>query len=664
MQRASIAWMARLKKPKVTRITMNLRARLLWLCLPLFIASLAGVWLLSDMILLDRFDRGDRQHLADEVRIVHNRVAYEKQRNLDIVHSYAWWDASYQFMRLPQARFIEDNLDQDLLGILGFDYVLFVDRDGHILAQQWKLDELSERLPGQKVPDVPRLRDGILRTAIELGALDIDGDPHHSLDQLLQIEGVPQLLLSYPISNTAGTAEPAGVVIAGVLLDNARMYNLQTQMGASLRLAQDPVQGKDWRTLNIPTGRGATLLSSRRLLDENSQQMSLLYLDSHGKPQLRLELTSARPLYQQGQQSIRLFLYLTLALLGGAILLAYLALEFRIIRRVTSMNREVAAIGQDDTPSRLSPQGQDELGQLASEMNRTLDRLEQSEARDRAILDAIRDGYFEMDTHGLIRTLNPALCRMLGYSAEQLSGQHFSVLLQEQDLHRAQGLYRQARDDEQETTFSAPFKRRDGRLVSCETRLSAIRDGQGEFQGFRGILRDISDQVAYQKQLIDLAYRDTLTELGNRKAFNEQLQQAVIHSNRVALLYIDLDRFKQVNDRFGHALGDALLSTVGERMRSSLRQPDQAFRLGGDEFAVLLENAEPDQADALGMRLLAVLGAEYRLSGQLIDFVTPSIGIAFYPQDAGDADALTRAADIAMYQAKQERNRCYRYTAA
>ncbi|WP_447755616.1 diguanylate cyclase domain-containing protein [Pseudomonas nicosulfuronedens] len=643
---------------------MNLRARLLWLCLPLFIASLAGVWLLSDLILLDRFDRGDRQHLADEVRIVHNRVAYEKQRNLDIVHSYAWWDASYQFMRLPQARFVEDNLDQDLLGILGFDYVLYVDRSGHIVAQQWKLDELPQRFPGQQVPDTDQLRRSILRTALELGALEIGGDPRHSLDQLLQIDGVPQLLLSYPISNTSGTAEPAGVVIAGVLLDSARMSNLQTQMGASLRLAQDPVQGKDWRALNIPTGRGATLLSPRRLLDENSQQMSLLYLDSRGKPQLRLELTSPRPLYQQGQQSVRLFLYLTLALLGGSTLLTYVALEFRIIRRVTTMNREVAVIGQDDTPSRLSPQGPDELGKLASEMNRMLDRLEQSEARDQAILDAIRDGYFEMDPNGIIRTVNPALCRMLGYDAEQLSGQHFSLLLQDEDLLRARGLSQQVRDDEQETTFSAPFKRRDGRLLNCETRLSAIRDTQGDFQGFRGILRDISDQVAYQKQLIDLAYRDTLTGLGNRKAFNEQLPQATAHCNRVALLYIDLDRFKLVNDRFGHATGDALLSTVGERMRSSLRQPDQAFRLGGDEFAVLLENAEPEQAEALGTRLLAVLGADYHLGGQVIDFVTPSIGIAFYPQDADDADALTRAADIAMYQAKQERNRCYRYSAA
>ncbi|QRY79343.1 diguanylate cyclase [Pseudomonas sp. PDNC002] len=643
---------------------MNLRSRLLLLFLPLFGASLAGVWTLSDLILLDRFDRGDRQRLADEVRIVHNRIAYEKQRNLDIVHSYAWWDASYQFMRVPQSRFVEDNLDKDLLGILGFDYVLYVDREGRIIAQQWKLDELARRFPGQPVPSADQLRRSILSTALELGALKLEGDPQHSLDQLLQIDGIPQLLLSYPISNTSGSAEPVGAVIAGVLLDSARLSNLQTQMGASLRLVHDQVQNTDWRALNIPTGRGATLLSPRHLLDENSQQMSLLYLDSRGRPQLRLELTSLRPLYQQGRQAIRLFLYLALGLLGGATLLAYLALDFRVIRRVGSMNREVAVIGQSGGQTRLSSQGSDELGQLTNEMNSMLERLEQSEARDRAILDAIRDGYFEMDTAGRIGTVNPALCRMLGRDAEELSGQHFSILLQEEDYHRAQGLYDKVREDQQETTFSAPFKHRDGHLVSCETRLSAIRDTQGEFQGFRGILRDISDQVAYQKQLIDLAYRDTLTGLGNRKAFNEQLQHSVTRCSHVALLYIDLDRFKQVNDRFGHAVGDALLSTVGERMRGSLRQPDQAFRLGGDEFAVLLSHVEPEQAEALGMRLLSVLGAAYHLGGQQIDFVTPSIGIAFYPQDAGDADALTRAADIAMYQAKQERNRCYRYSAA
>ncbi|WEJ71279.1 diguanylate cyclase [Pseudomonas sp. PSE14] len=641
---------------------MNLRARLLLLFLPLFAASLAGVWMLSDMILLDRFDRGDRQRLADEVRIVHKRIGFEKQRFLDIARSYAWWDSSYAFMQHPDAKFIADNLEVDMLGILGFDYVLYVDRKERIVGQQWKLDDLAGRFPGVSTPHPYVLQRDILKTALDLGALDVEGDTRHSIDQLVQIDGVPQLLLSYPISDSAGRAEPAGALIAGVLFDKQRTAALEDQMGARLRLADDARPDSSWRPLNIPNNRGATLLSPRELLGKNKQQMSLLYLNSKGQPQMRIEVTSPRPLYLQGRQSIRLFLYLALALLATALLLAYLALEFWIIRRVRTLNHEVSSIGPDDNQHRLGSLGNDELGQLAGEMNNMLDRLEKSEARDRAILDAIRDGYFEMDDKGIMLTVNAALCRMLGYSAEEIVGRHYSQLLPEADAQRAQALYVQVRDDEQrETTFSAPFKCRDGRLLNCETRCSAIRDNQGVFTGFRGILRDISQHVAYQNQLIDLAFRDAVTGLGNRKAFDEQLPAAIIRCERVALLYIDLDRFKQVNDRFGHATGDALLAAVGDRLHNSLRQPDQAYRLGGDEFAVLLENAEPPQAESLGTRLLRVLGSPYELNGQTIDFVTPSIGIAFYPQDASDAEGLTGAADIAMYQAKQERNRCQRY---
>ncbi len=642
---------------------MNLRARLLLLFLPLFAASLAGVWMLSDSILLDRFDRGDRQRLADEVRIVHKRIAFEKQRYLDIVRSYAWWDASYAFMHTPDPKFVTENLDIDMLGFLGFDYVLYVDRQGRIVGQQWGLDNLSERIPGAPATNPETLQRDILKTAIELGALDVAGDTRHSIDQLVQIDGVPQLLLSYPISDTDGHAEPAGAMIAGVLFDKRRMAGLEDQMGAHLRLTSDASSDSTWRPLNIPNNRGATLLSPRQLLGRNTQQMSLLYLNSKGQPQMRIEVSSPRPLYLQGRQSIRLFLYLAMALLAVALLLAYLALELWIIRRVRMLNREVSSIGPDDNQQRLGSLGEDELGQLAGEMNHMLDRLEQSEARDRAILDAIRDGYFEMDHKGILLTVNAALCRMLGYSAQDLVGRHYSLLLPAEDARRAQALYIQVRDDQRETTFSAPFKCGDGRLLNCETRCSAIRDNQGVFGGFRGILRDISQHVAYQNQLIDLAFRDAVTGLGNRKAFDEQLPAAIIRCERVALLYIDLDRFKQVNDRFGHATGDALLAAVGERLHNSLRQPDQAYRLGGDEFAVLLENAEPPQAESLGMRLLQVLGSPYELSGQTIDFVTPSIGIAFYPQDADDAEDLTRAADVAMYQAKQERNRCQRYSA-
>ncbi len=183
-------------------------------------------------------------------------------------------------------------------------------------------------------------------------------------------------------------------------------------------------------------------------------------------------------------------------------------------------------------------------------------------------------------------------------------------------------------------TFAIPLQRADGSLGYFEATVSLIHDLQGELRGYRGIVRDVSDQIAYQQQLLEMAYRDPLTGLGNRKAFDEQLGQALLRAgsggSELALLYLDLDRFKEVNDRFGHDIGDALLRTVAERVRSTLRQPDKAYRLGGDEFAVLLEDSQENNPQRLAERLLAALVQPIALNGERIDFVTPSIGIALY----------------------------------
>ena len=129
----------------------------------------------------------------------------------------------------------------------------------------------------------------------------------------------------------------------------------------------------------------------------------------------------------------------------------------------------------------------------------------------------------------------------------------------------------------------------------------------------------------------------------------------------LALLYIDLDRFKQVNDLFGHDVGDALLISISQRLQSSLRQPDHVYRLGGDEFTVLLIGADAESAMKLAERLLSSLGQPFIDEHRVIDFVTPSIGIALFPQHADQAESLIKAADIAMYEAKQQRNRACLY---
>ncbi|WP_090261581.1 sensor domain-containing diguanylate cyclase [Pseudomonas panipatensis] len=646
---------------------MTLRTRLLWMFLPLLATSLVGIWLLSEQILLERFDRDDRQHLYDEVRILGNRLNFEKKRHLDIVRSYAWWDASYRFVSRPTKTYVEENLDIDMLGNLDFDFVIYLDSHAKVIAQRWDTQRLEHLVPaGGSLPALPRLQSDVLKKAIELGATDFQGDPGHSLSQWLLVDGAPLLLLSHPISDNTGLAEPVGAIIAGYLLDQRHLQYLQEQMDSRLQVLPGTAAGEGWRPLNIPGRDGGSLLSPRRVADADTQQATLLYLSSTGEPQFRFEISQTRRAFQQGQEATRLFLGMTLLITFVALLLAYLALEIWIIRRVRRLNQEVAGIGSASRLSRLSDLGADEIGQLAGEVNRMLTRLEQSEARDQAILESIRDGYFELDDDGIVLRVNSAFCRMLGYSNDEVLGQSYRQLLDLPDADRARDLYERVRAGEQETTFAAPFRRRDGQRINVETRVSPMFDANGRIAGLRGILRDISLQVAYQNRLLEMAYRDALTGLGNRKAFNEELPLALQRAQGgvgAALLYIDLDHFKPVNDRFGHAVGDALLKQVGERLRGNLRQPDMAFRLGGDEFAVILDDADGQLAENLAKRLLHSLNADYQVEGQHLDFLSASIGIAVYPQDASDADGLIQAADSAMYQAKGQRNRYQRHRA-
>ncbi|HEP7906393.1 TPA: diguanylate cyclase [Pseudomonas aeruginosa] len=662
---------ARLMLSSITRPhRMPLRTRLLWLFLPLLAASLGGIWLLSESILLSRFDREDQQRLQEGATVLHNRLDFELKRHLDIVRTYAWWDASYDFIQRPNETFEQENLDHEMLDDLGFDFVLFLDDRGHLQLKQWSPPAPDQRvLFGAPSASDQALLEALQQRAIRLGALDFRGRTDHSLSELLLVDNLPTLLVSVPISNNQGSAPAKGAILAGYFLDRERLANLREQMQADLQAMPNIATDATWKPLRSRSGstHNQALLSPRRFIGEHVQQVSVQYLSSSGEPQLRFDITKRRLLYIQGEKAINFFLGASLLVALGAFLVGYLALELWVLRRVQRLNREVAEVGRNAHSIRLSDFGNDELGQLAGEMNQMLERLEHSEARDRAILQSMRDGYFEMDVDGVILTVNPALCQLLGQTRETLIGHPYYELLGEDDLARARQPFQRAMQSGAGKTFAIPLQRADGSLGYFEATVSLIHDLQGELRGYRGIVRDVSDQIAYQQQLLEMAYRDPLTGLGNRKAFDEQLGQALLRAgsggSELALLYLDLDRFKEVNDRFGHDVGDALLKAVAERVRSTLRQPDKAYRLGGDEFAVLLEDSQENNPQRLAERLLAALIQPLALNGERIDFVTPSIGIALYPRHAGDAEGLVRAADSAMYQAKRQRNRYCLYRA-
>jgi diguanylate cyclase (GGDEF)-like protein/PAS domain S-box-containing protein len=208
------------------------------------------------------------------------------------------------------------------------------------------------------------------------------------------------------------------------------------------------------------------------------------------------------------------------------------------------------------------------------------------------------------------------------------------------------------------------FSRQDGTEFPSEVSSSAVVDGQGHVTGVMRVIRDISDRKAIETELVHQATHDSLTHLPNRGLFDDRINQAIQTASRaqagVAMLLLDLNRFKEVNDTFGHHVGDALLKDVAARLASTLRDSDSVARLGGDEFAVLLPNTNVEQATTVAEKVRSCLAQPFAVAQERFA-VEASVGIAVYPIHGESAETLLRCADVAMYAAKRGQVGCTVY---
>lgn len=207
--------------------------------------------------------------------------------------------------------------------------------------------------------------------------------------------------------------------------------------------------------------------------------------------------------------------------------------------------------------------------------------------------------------------------------------------------------------------------RPDGEVCWIEERARAIRDDNGKVIRYDGIAININERKAYEAQIEYLADHDALTDLANRNLLGDRISQAMAHARRhglmLALLFLDLDRFKGVNDSFGHELGDALLIEVSNRLKGVVREGDTVARQGGDEFIILLTDVQdPQDVSGVAHKIFEALSTPFRIRGHEL-FVTTSIGATIYPDDGDDMHALLRNADTAMYRAKEEHGNAFQF---
>jgi diguanylate cyclase (GGDEF)-like protein/PAS domain S-box-containing protein len=276
------------------------------------------------------------------------------------------------------------------------------------------------------------------------------------------------------------------------------------------------------------------------------------------------------------------------------------------------------------------------------------------------MIDAARDAFVGVDHDGLIVEWNRAAEAIFGWPATEAMGRTLvgTVIAPGDRTAQELGLI----DPAAQVDVVIPGRvamtgvHRNGREFPIEASFIHLPEGGGTTR-FRAFIRDITDQVAYEKQLADQALTDSLTTLPNRALFVDRLREAVVRlrrrTNGLAVLFIDVDSFKVVNDSLGHAVGDEVLCALAERLQDHLRPGDTLARFGGDEFVVLCENLDaPDSAAELAQRLLASLDPPLIL-GERRHHVTVSIGIAPVEDPFADPEEIIRNADTAMYRAKE-----------
>lgn len=281
------------------------------------------------------------------------------------------------------------------------------------------------------------------------------------------------------------------------------------------------------------------------------------------------------------------------------------------------------------------------------------------------VFDNAIDGIVVTDVEGVIQFANPAFLQNTGYSLEEVMGMTPRILKSgRQDEHFYQEMWK-CLNEVGQWKGEIWNRRKNGEIYREWLVSNAIKDDLGQVFLYAGMFRDLSERMKYEEQIKYQAYHDLLTELPNRRFFYEKMHEYLAMAKRydhiLSVMFIDLDGFKNVNDNFGHNIGDLLLKEVGERLKKSVRETDIVARMGGDEFTLILpEIRENTDAKVVAEKINKTLNQPFELQGNQIS-ISSSIGISIFPDHGDEAELLVKKADDAMYKAKLAGKNMYQF---
>ncbi|MGZ8779731.1 MAG: EAL domain-containing protein, partial [Thermoanaerobaculia bacterium] len=380
-----------------------------------------------------------------------------------------------------------------------------------------------------------------------------------------------------------------------------------------------------------------------------------------------MSLGAARAEAVQGRATITLVTLIAF-LVGTIAVIALSTVITTPLQKIAEVSEEIA---EGDFSKRAEVTSGDEVGQMARSFNRMVEHVEEwnrtletrvaertrelsvSEEQYRRLFERNLAGVYVAAEDGTVFDCNLACAQLFGYDTRE------DFLLRSIEYmhpHQRDSIVRRLREHGAVANEEVELRGRDGNPVWALENVRRIAPNTGAPAVLEGILLDIGDRKRAEQEIEFKAYHDPLTHLPNRALFLDRLEVAIAQARRnhttLAVLFLDLDDMKSINDTFGHVMGDRVLQSVGERLVHSARGGDTVARVGGDEFLVLLAHNDEGEAEAVARKILERLSAPLRIDRDEL-YVTTSIGVALFPADGDDAESLIRHADGAMYRVKE-----------
>ena len=635
---------------KLQWFTTGLRAKVLSLISATFLILFLGQFTAARIILLNSYAKLEEEKARVNAERLQKALSAEIDQLDSAASDHAAWDDTYAFVENGNADYLASNFAKSTFIEYGINAFLIIDRSGQIVARQgFDLESEQERdLP----PD-------LLKLIAKPDLLIQQSAPISSIKGIVILSEGAMLVASHPIVTSEYQGPIRGTLILGRFLNDARLEQLA-------EITRLPLSLHRYDRSQLPTDVQFVLgelskdkPTAIKTLNQDTISSYALIRDLFGQPALILQAEMARSIYAQGQTSLKYYFWSTLAIGLAFCLLILLLLEKLILSRLSYLSREVSQIGTSGSLSaRVLLPGKDELSSLANTINWTLERLgksqqalQESEERYTLSVQGANDGVWDWNLLTDKVYLSSRWKDMLGWK-ENESDNHLGAWLDRihhDDLERFKsGLLAHFQGKTPHFESEHRIRHQDGTYRWVLSRGLAVRDAQGKAYRMAGSQTDLSSRrVLY----------DQLTGLSNRTLFLDQLERALKQTKRqddylFAVIFLDCDRFKVINDSLGHLVGDQLLIQVARRLEACLRPGDVVARLGGDEFTILLENIQ-DISDAtrVASRINQELMRPFNLTGR-IAYISASIGIALNSPDCNQPEELLRNADTAMYRAK------------